>query len=155
MLYDRSKALVTNTRGEVNHPQWSNVGDVSSKGWCDVVFRDEIYIFGQVLSQYSLLFWHNVNIVIKSEKVIGLLVMQARLPKWLTAECPELAPWAIDLKKERVSPLKRTLVFASTEMKNDFVIVVPIHLVTSSQSNLAIMIIIELDRCRQLKVRII
>ena len=52
VLYDRSKALVTNTRGEVNHPQWSNVGQVSSRGWCGVVFRNEIYIFGQVLSQF-------------------------------------------------------------------------------------------------------
>ena len=155
VLYDRSKALVTNTRGEVNHPQWSNVGQVSSRGWCGVVFRNDIYIFGQVLSKYPLFFWHGVNNVVKSEKVILAGIMHIRLPKLPTAECRELARWAIDFTEERVSPRKRTLVFASTKMKNDFVVVVPIHLVTSSQSNLAIMTIFYLDGCRQLKVKII
>ena len=65
--------------------------------------------------------------------------MQARSQKWLTAACRELAPWTTDFTAERASQQKRTLVFASTEVKNDSAVVVPIHWVTSSHSNKAIM----------------
>ena len=37
---------MTNTRGELRDLEWSNVGEVSSQGWCGIVFRNEIYIFG-------------------------------------------------------------------------------------------------------------
>ena len=67
MLHSTTEALVTNVAGEVRHPQWTNVGAVSSHGWCSVVFRGEAYIFGQVVSQFRYFFLKNVT---KLEKVI-------------------------------------------------------------------------------------
>ena len=63
---------MTNVAGEVRHPQWTNVGAVSSHGWCSVVFRGEAYIFGQVVSHcviitVSILFLEKCNKTGKSD----------------------------------------------------------------------------------------
>ena len=50
VLYDSSKALLTNVAGDVTELDWKVEGEANSRSYCSLTFNNEMFIYGQVLT---------------------------------------------------------------------------------------------------------
>ena len=66
VLYDSTnKALVTNVAGDVAELDWKVEGEADSRSLCSLTFNNEMFIYGQVLTdEYFLIAWLNKNVKI-------------------------------------------------------------------------------------------